>query len=311
MTDFQSVLSAFPERYYGTDIGGAFLGDGLELIQHLPDNSINLIMTSPPFALVRKKQYGNVDAERYVDWFRPFAEQFWRVLKPDGSLVIHIGGSWDKGQPTKSLYHMHLLLDLCRRFYLAQEFFWYNPSRLPSPAEWVTVRRVRVKDAVDYVWWLSKSEHPKADNRKVLKAYSSAMLDLLKNGYKAKVRPSGHDISNNFQNNRGGAIPPNILIIANTESNSYYLRECRERGLQPHPARYPLKLPQFFIEFLTDMDDIILDPFGGSNVTGEAAEQLNRHWIAFELVEEYIRGSMLRFETVKKRLFAEEAEPYA
>ena len=311
MTDFVDAIANLPQHYYATDTGAAFLGDSLELLQRIPDESVNLIMTSPPFALVRKKQYGNVDADKYVDWFRPFSEQFWRILKPDGSLVIDIGGSWNKGAPTKSLYHLRLLLELCNKFYLAQEFFWYNPSRLPSPAEWVTVRRIRVKDAVDYVWWLSKTPNPKADNRKVLKEYSTAMLDLFKNGYKAKVRPSGHDISDNFQHHRGGAIPPNLLVIANTESNSYYLRECRERNLSPHPARYPIKLPQFFIEFLTDPGDVVLDPFSGSNVTGEAAEILNRHWLAFEILEEYVKGSMLRFEVVKKRLIAEDADTYA
>jgi DNA modification methylase len=311
VTNTKTLLQGLPEAYYSTEDGAAFLGDGLELIANLPDDSVDLIMTSPPFALVRKKQYGNVDAEKYVEWFRPFSEQFWRVLKPEGSLVLHIGGSWDKGQPTRSLYHLHLLLDLCKKFHLAQEFFWYNPSRLPSPAEWVTVRRIRVKDAVDYVWWLSKNQQPKADNRKVLKSYSSAMLDLLKNGYKAKLRPSGHDISANFQNDRGGSIPPNILIIANTESNSYYLRACRASDLKPHPARYPSKLPEFFIEFLTDAGDVVLDPFSGSNVTGEVAEKLNRKWLAFEIVEEYIKGSRFRFEAGHKRLMAEGRESYA
>ena len=312
MTD-QSVnlTNNLPAAYYSTGEGAAFLGDGLDLIRQIPDDSIDLIMTSPPFALVRKKQYGNVNAEEYVQWFRPFSEEFLRVLRPEGSLVLHIGGSWDRGKPTRSLYHLHLLLDLCQRFHLAQEFFWYNPSRLPSPAEWVTVRRIRVKDAVDYVWWLGKSPHPKADNRNVLKSYSSSMQELLRNGYKAKLRPSGHDISSNFLNDRGGSIPPNMLIIANTESNSRYLRRCRAENIKPHPARYPGKLPSFFIEFLTQAGDTVLDPFSGSNVTGEAAEKLNRRWVSFELVEEYIRGSKFRFESGHKRLLDKGEVPYA
>ena len=120
-------------------------------------------MTSPPFGLVRKKDYGNVDADEYVDWFKPFAKAFHRVLKDSGSLVIDIGGAWNKGYPTRSLYHFKLLIMLCEEFgfHLAQEFYWWNPSRLPTPAEWVTVRRVRVKDAVNTVWWLSKTPWPK------------------------------------------------------------------------------------------------------------------------------------------------------
>jgi len=286
--------------YYKTKLGSAYLGDALQLLNTIDKGTVDLIMTSPPFALTRKKEYGNVDAGKYIEWFLPFAEKFYDALKPKGSLVIDIGGSWIPGKPVKSLYQYELLLALCkmskRRFYLAQEFFWYNPARLPTPAEWVNVRRERVKDAVNCIWWLSKDPHPKANNRNVLQPYSQSMLDLLKRGYKAKLRPSGHDISANFSKNNGGAIPPNMIEIANTESNSRYLRACRWLGLKPHPARYPASLPEFFIKFLTDEADLILDPFAGSNVTGEAAERLNRQWFAFELMEGYLKGSRFRFE---------------
>lgn len=295
-----------PTPLYLTGLGGAYLGDSFQLMQSLPDASVDLIMTSPPFALQRKKEYGNAEPEDYVAWFLPFAFQFRRLLKETGSLVIDIGGSWVKGQPTKSLYHLELLVALCKKveFHLAQEFFWYNPARLPTPAEWVTVRRVRVKDAVNNVWWLSKTPTPKADNRKVLKPYSEAMLHLLKNGYKAKLRPSGHDISDKFQKDNAGAIPPNLLTISNTESNSHYLTACRKAGIKPHPARYPADLPDFFVRFLTDENDLVLDPFAGSNVTGEVSEKLRRRWLAFELNKDYLSASEFRFEKLAMRLFA-------
>jgi DNA modification methylase len=297
--DFAGFSAALPKCYYQTILGAAYLGDAKELTRALPDQSVDLIMTSPPFALQRKKDYGNVDPSEYTAWFAGFSDEFWRVLKNDGSLVLHIGGSWNEGEPTRSLYDVELLLYLCRdaekRFFLAQQFYWFNPARLPTPAEWVTVRRIRVKDAVDDIWWLSKSPQPKADNRKVLKAYSQSMKDLLKKGYVAKRRPSGHDISTKFGNDRGGAIPPNLLVIANTESNSYYLRACGAAGLKPHPARYPSGIPEFFVRFLTEPGDVVLDPFGGSNVTGEVAQALRRHWLCFELVEEYLEGSKFRF----------------
>jgi site-specific DNA-methyltransferase (cytosine-N4-specific) len=104
-----------PRPYYKTAFGSAYLGDAFQLMQSLPDESVDLIMTSPPFALQRKKEYGNVDAEDYVAWFMPFAFQFKRVLKERGSLVIDMGGSWIKGQPTRSLYHLELLVALCRK----------------------------------------------------------------------------------------------------------------------------------------------------------------------------------------------------
>jgi DNA modification methylase len=179
---------------------------------------------------------------------------------------------------------------------LDQEFYWWNPSKLPTPAEWVNVRRIRVKDAVNCVFWLSKTPWPKASNRRVLVPYSDSMNTLLENGYSAKLRPSGHDISDKFQVDNGGAIPPNLLAIPNTESNSYYLRYCRDRNIKPHPARFPSKLPEYFIRMLTDEDDFVFDPFGGSCVTGEVAERLQRRWLCCEIVEEYIEGAKGRFD---------------
>lgn len=287
--------------FYETQYGVAYLGDAKETLSDKSlEGKVDLIMTSPPFALRRKKEYGNVEAGKYVAWFLEFARVFHTILKPKGSLVIHIGGSWAYGQPTRSLYHYELLIELCRipayPFYLAQEFFWYNPSKLPTPAEWVTVRRERAKDAVDCVWWLSKEPHPKASNRNVLQPYSESMKQLLKNGYRAMLRPSGHDISTKFNRDNKGAIPPNLLQIANTESNSRYLRACRQAGIKPHPARYPVGLPEFFVKMLTDEGDLVVDPFAGSNVTGEVCERLKRHWVAVDIVEEYLEGSKFRFD---------------
>jgi len=130
--------------YHRTKLGSIYLGDALEVLkQRVKPESVDLIATSPPFGLVRKKDYGNVDASNYVEWFKPFGHLFRSILKPTGSLVIDIGGAWVKGQPTRSLYHFELLIMLCREcgFHLAQELFWWNPAKLPTPAEWVTVRR--------------------------------------------------------------------------------------------------------------------------------------------------------------------------
>jgi site-specific DNA-methyltransferase (cytosine-N4-specific) len=274
-----------------------FLGDSSKILADFEPRSVDLIMTSPPFGLVRKKQYGNADADEYLDWFRPFAAVFKRVLKRNGSFVIDIGGAWIPGQPTRSLYHFKLLIMLVEEFgfHLAQEFFWWSPSKLPTPAEWVTVRRIRVKDAVNCVWWLSPTPWPRASNRRVLQPYSQAMLDLLKNGYDAKKRPSGHDISAKFSTNNGAAIPPNLIALANTESNSYYLRYCRQQKIEPNPARYPAGLPEYFIRMLSDPGNLVVDPFGGSCVTGEVCERLKRRWVCIELEEEYLRGALARF----------------
>jgi len=306
------VIEIIKEKpFYATQYGEAYLGDALTYLRQVEYDSVDLIVTSPPFALKRKKEYGNVDAKDYVLWFVDFAAEFKRILKDTGSLVIDIGGTWVKGQPTRSLYHFELVIALCKTlgFHLAQEFYWYNPSKLPSPAEWVTVRRIRVKDAVNPVWWLSKTPYPKASNWRVLKPYSDSMRKLLENGYKAKLRPSGHDISDNFSKDNKGAIPPNLLELANTDSNSTYLRECRKHSIKPHPARFPHGLPEFFIKFLTEPGDLVVDPFAGSNVTGEVAEVLGRRWLAFEMLEEYLEASKFRFLGLREQpsLFAMQA----
>lgn len=305
--------------YYTTELGSTYLGDSLELLKKLESQSIDLICTSPPFALLRKKSYGNVHSDDYVEWFMQFAREFKRVIKPNGSIVIDIGGTWIKGEPVRSLYHFELVIKLCKPeaeggcgLHLAQELYWYNPAKLPTPAEWVTIRRIRVKDAVNSVWWLSPSTNPKANNKRVLKPYSESQHQLMKNGYKAKLRPSEHQISTKFDTDNGGAIPPtlikddevegigepipvNVIAASNTSSNDIYQRRCREEGIAPHPARFPTALPEFIINLCTEEGDIVLDPFAGSNTTGFVAERLNRKWLAFEMNEEYLEGSKFRF----------------
>jgi DNA modification methylase len=284
---------------YRTDAGRCYHADSLDVLRELPKNSVALVMTSPPFALRRQKAYGNVAPSQYVEWFWPFAAEIHRVLRPDGSFVLDLGGAWNRGSGTRSLYPYELILRLTKLFHLAQDFYWYNPSKLPTPAEWVTIRRTRVKDAVTTLWWLSKTESPRADNRRVLKPYSRSMKRLLRDGYDTARRPSQHDIGPHFRRDNGGAIPPNILQIPNTRSSDEYFRRCRDAGLPIHPARFPNGVPEFFIRFLTDPGQLVLDPFAGSNVTGFEAEKLGRCWLSIEINIDYIRGSQLRFEAAE------------
>ncbi|MCL4469445.1 MAG: site-specific DNA-methyltransferase [Deltaproteobacteria bacterium] len=296
------------ELLYKTPMGEAYVGDSLTLLSKLPQESVDLVITSPPFALQREKEYGNVDQNDYVDWLLQFAEPIKRVLKQTGSFVLDLGGAYIAGKPVRSLYNYRVLLRLCDEygFKLAEEFFWHNPAKLPSPIEWVNKRKIRTKDSVNTIWWLSKDDFPKANVRNVLVPYSERMKKLLKdheNFYTPKKRPSGHDISNKFTSDNGGAIPPNILRISNTESNSQYMRYCNIVGVKPHPARFPEKFPAFFIQFLTEPRDVVLDIFAGSNTTGAAAEHAGRHWIAFEKERTYLLASVFRF--------IDELQPYA
>lgn len=272
---------------------------------------VQLVFTSPPFPLCREKAYGNLRGTAFADWLAGFARPLAEYLTPDGSIVLEIGNGWEPGQPVQSTAGLRALLAFqeAAGLHLCQEFICYNPARLPTPAEWVTVRRVRVKDAFTRVWWLSPTPHPKADNRRVLTDYSASMRKLLEKGtYTGGRRPSEHHIGErSFLTDNGGAIPPNVLIppadddglavlpIANTRSNDPFAARCKAQGLPVHPARMPPALVKFFIEFLTDPGDLVFDPFAGSNTTGVVAEELGREWLAVEANPEYAAASEVRF----------------
>jgi len=325
---FFKNLRSGRRKVYETELGEAWVGDSKSLLRHLPDDSVDLIFTSPPYALQKAKPYGNHQNGRYVNWFRPFAREIFRILRDSGSFVINIGGGWESGLPTRSLYVYRLLLDLCEpdprrkdapRFNLAQEFFWFNPAKMPNPAQWVTIDRVRVKDAVEYVWWLSKTPNPRADNRRVLAPYSASMQRLIRTKrYNKGRRPSGWQVSDDWAVDHGGAIPPNVLPVdllesphespidgmdeqlnmfveANTSSNDIYRRRCRKHGVATHPAMFPAALPEFFIRFLTEPGDLVVDPFSGSNTTGKTADMLGRKWVAIERNREYVESSRYRW----------------
>jgi site-specific DNA-methyltransferase (cytosine-N4-specific) len=281
---------------------------------------VQLIFTSPPFPLNRKKKYGNMTGDSYVKWIASLAPLLTKFLTPTGSVVIELGNAWEEGTPTMSTLSIEALLAFKKEanLHLCQEFICFNPARLPTPAQWVTIDRVRVKDSFTRLWWMSPTPNPKADNRRVLREYSDSMKKLLKNKtYNAGKRKSEHSIGEtSFLKNNKGAIPPNVfvdtnaifdfLVMANTQStgvNGVYQRHCDDNGLTAHPARMQMELAGFFVKFLTDEGDIVLDPFGGSNTTGYISESLKRKWIAVEASDEYIEGSKGRFfsaETARK-----------
>ncbi|MFB6186070.1 MAG: site-specific DNA-methyltransferase, partial [Halobacteriaceae archaeon] len=321
MTSEPAVTDLLPSSpAYSSKMGAAYLGDSRDLLQELPPNSIDLIVTSPPFELAHQKEYGDDWDEDYQEWFLEFANEVHRVLAEHGSFVIEIGGAFERGRPARSTYQFELLTELTSEgsgFYLAQDFYWHNPAKLPSPAEWVNRRRIRVSDAVTHVWWLAKEIStasatdeeaqpiPEADNRRVLTEFSDSQKDLMrKRKYNAGERPSGHDISEEgFFTDTGGAIPDNLISATNTRSQTHYDKMCAKADREKHPARFPPEIPEFFIEFLTPdppYDDwtrgyldrpIVLDIFGGSNLTGKVAEDKNRYWLTFEKDEEYLETS--------------------
>lgn len=302
--------------------GAYFRGDIADVIgsthfeKHI--GNVQLILTSPPFPLNKKKKYGNLQGQEYLNWFTNLAPLFSRLLKDDGSLVIEVGNSWEPGRPVQSLLPLQSLLGLLSHetagLRLIQEFICYNPSRLPTPVEWVTKQRIRTVDSFTHVWWIAKSDYPKADNNKVTRPYSDSMKKLLKSGtYNAGKRPSEHKISETaFLKDCGGSIAhnfmelepldpkrpvrlPNAFSFSNTSSNDFFSRKCKELEITPHPARMPMGLAAFFIEYLTEYGDMVLDPFAGSNTTGYTAARLGRNWLSIDISEEYEVQSRLRF----------------
>lgn len=270
---------------------------------------VQLVFTSPPFPLNRKKRYGNLDGKEFKSWLKSYAAILTPLLTANGSIVMEMGNAWQPGLPVMSTLALETLLAFKRaaKLYLCQEFIWYNPAKLPTPAQWVTIERVRVKDAFTRLWWLSPTPYPKADNRRVLTPYSDSMRSLLKTKkYNAGRRPSEHLISaTSFLRKNKGAIPPNVLsygeatgnllVGSNTHNVDPYYDYCKANGVTPHPARMPKDLARFFINLCSDPGDLILDPFAGSNTTGAAAEALGRHWVAIEAQADYAKASMGRF----------------
>jgi DNA modification methylase len=307
---------------FKTKLGRYYLGDSKEILDSKVgkelEGKVQLIITSPPFPLNNKKSYGNLNGSEYKKWFSELAPIFSHLLKEDGSVVIELGNAWEKNRPVQSLLHLEALIEFAKnekaKLSLCQQFICYNPSRLPSPAQWVTINHIRATDSYTHVWWFGKSDQPKADTNKVLRPYSNSMKSLLKRQkYNSGKRPSEHNISERgFLVDHGGSIPqnffelepldsdrevrlPNAFSFSNTKSNDDFLRACREKDIVPHPARMPEGLVSFFVQLLTDPGDIVLDPFAGSNTTGYVAEKLQRKWVGIEINESYFSQSKLRF----------------
>lgn len=285
---------------FTTDMGCAVLAEAETALGFIDNEALDLILTSPPYPLVTQKSYGNQSPEQYVNWLTSLAAGWKEKLTPSGSLVLNLADVFQQGSPSLSLYQERLLINLVDNlgYTLAQKFFWENPSKLPAPAEWVCVRRVRCTPSIEQIYWLTKdSSSAKANNRNVLRPYSKSMLSRMIQGEQAnQERPSGYKIKKGaFAKDNGGSIPHNLIVAPHSQSNDAYKQACRAENIPIHPARFPELLPRFLIQFLTDPEDIVYDPFAGSAVTASVAESLGRRWIISERSLTYLKGAALRF----------------
>jgi len=285
---------------FTTDLGTAILAEAETAVRFIDDESIDLILTSPPYPLTTQKIYGNRAPAQYVDWLTSLAASWKDKLTPTGSLVINLADCFLPGSPSISLYQERLLINLCDDlgYTLAQKFYWENPSKMPSPAEWVCIRRVRVTPSVEQIYWLTKNaESATANNRNVLRPYSESMLArMAQGGELSQQRPSGYKLKEGaFATNNGGSIPHNLIVAPHSQSNDAYKQACRKENIPIHPARFPHSIPTFFLKFLTNPGNLVYDPLGGSGTTAEVAESLGRRWIISERSLTYLQGAALRF----------------
>lgn len=293
---------------YSTNLGRCICKSSLEGLDSVKDNSINLIITSPPFSNQRKKKYTNfneISQDEYVDWLLQFSEKAYNKLTDDGSIVIDIRSAYEKGRAIESLYPYEFLIRMVKELHynFCQTVYWNNTSALPLPIQYVNIEKIRLKNSLNMNLWFTKKADGrcKANNRNVLVPYSSRMQKLIdrpESFIKGEqvTRPSGNVLTiKSWQKDNGGAIASNLLSYPNSSSNDSYQRFCKLLEIKAHPARYPYKLVEFWIKFLTDPEDLVVDIFSGSNTTGKVAEDLGRHWMSFDISQEYVASSVFRF----------------
>lgn len=284
---------------YETENGQAVWGTAETASEILADGCASLIVTSPPYPLRKLKPYQQATATaEYIEWMLGLAGEWHRVLADDGTLVLNLGQAYEAGQPTVSLYRERIYCALQDRFgfHLTGDNYWHSRSKLPAPAPYVTINRVRLIGSVEHVYAFSKSVRPSWDTRRCLVPYSEAMQRrLAAGGERGARRPSGHSLAPGaFSKDNGGAIPRHLLDIPHTNSRGDYFDYCRAQGLPVHPARFPNELAAFFINLTTAPGDLVVDFFAGSLTVAEEAERLGRRWFVSERALTYLAGARPR-----------------
>lgn len=258
----------------------------------MPDESIDFIITSPPYA-DQIKDYGATDKkvkpDQFVDWFEPRAREMYRILKSDGSFVLNINDKLDGKY--QSIFVFRLVVSLVDRigFHLVRDYIWYNPATPPNIFS--QGKMGRTKKSHEYCFWFSKTDKWTFHMDSIRKPYGEHMQNLLngncKGNRKDNSRPSRHtfDLSHPWKDH-GGSDPGSVISISNTSSNDTLHRLCKQFGTE-HPARFPEQLVEFFIKAGTNEGDVVLDPFGGSGTTAIVAKRLGRDFRHIDINPEY------------------------
>lgn len=251
-----------------------YCGDSKDVLKNIADNSVDLIVTSPPYAEQRKKTYGGILNENYVEWFLPISSELLRVLKPDGTFILNIKENVSSGE--RSIYVLELILALRKQGWLwTEEFIWHKRNCFPG--KWPN----RFRDAWERLLQFNKNKHFKMYQDNVMEPVGDWAKTRLKNlSDKDKVR-SGNNTGNNLTKkidnwvNRDMVYPTNVLHLAT---------EC---GNKKHSAAFPSSLPEWFIKLFTKENDTVLDPFMGSGTTVTVANRMNRNAIGIDKEQTY------------------------
>lgn len=263
-----------------------FLGDSKSILKKIPDNSVDLIVTSPPYADQRKGTYGGIHPDKYVDWFLPITNELLRVLKPSGTFILNIKEKVVEGE--RSTYVMELIIEMRKQGWLwTEEFIWHKKNCYPG--KWPN----RFRDAWERLLQFNKDKKFNMYQEEVMVPMGDWAKTRLKNlSDTDKIRDNskvgsgfGKNISNWLM--RDKAFPTNVLHLAT---------ECSNKN---HSASFPEQLPEWFIKLFTKEEDIVLDPFMGSGTTVFVAKRMKRHSIGIDIVPEY-------YNMVKKQIQAVE-----
>lgn len=266
------------------------LGDCAEMLKSLSDNSVDLIVTSPPYADQRKNTYGGIHPDKYVEWFLPISEQLLRVLKPSGTFILNIKEKVVEGE--RSTYVMELIIEMRKQGWLwTEEFIWHKKNCYPG--KWPN----RFRDAWERLLQFNKNRHFNMYQEEVMVPMGDWAKSRLKNLSETdKTRDNsrvgsgfGKKISNWID--REMAFPTNVLHLST---------ECNNKN---HSAAFPEGLPEWFIKLFTKEGDTVLDPFMGSGTTIFVSQKMRRHSIGIEIVPEYHKMVNDTLEPVSLYLF--------
>ncbi|HEU0197074.1 MAG TPA: DNA methyltransferase [Nevskiaceae bacterium] len=290
---------------FSTRLGVAVWGDCNDVFARV-NEPITLCVTSPPYPLAQARAYGGPREPEYVDFIVRALEPIVRNLSPKGSVCLNVSNDiFESKRPSRSLYCERLVLALHDRLGLSlmDRLIWYNPSKPPGPVRWASITRQQLNVAYEPVYWFALDPlRVKACNRRVLEPHSARQRKLIAAGgdqREAMFSDGAYRLHpGRFANATEGRIPRNVIARGhNCADARRYRLDAASLGLPAHGAMWPLSVPDFLVRFLSDVGDLVVDPFGGRITTGMASERNGRRWMVAEKVLDYVRAGGERFRT--------------